>query len=222
VRWPRDVPRELFSSYGPDFQESSSSELDAGLPGRWLSLASPPPWMDPQQGASEAKGQPNQPPAFPASCHHWGAGSHVRLFDGNTVLTLGSEASCERVLLADTGDNLIRVSARAAPAAAAANPRLMIRLVLEGEELVLDVDAEQRPMAMRRVGETDGERLAVPGSLGGVVLEAVGGWIFVEAPGLGVTVRWNAQVGLLNVAGNFSDITVNTTWFFISFKGAQV
>jgi hypothetical protein len=204
VRWPRDVPRELFSSYGPDFQESSSSEVETGLPGRWLSLSSPTPpsWMEPQQGTSEVKEQPNQPPAFPVSCHHWDAGSHVRLFDGNTVLTLGSKSSCERVLLADTGDNLLRVSARAAPATAAANPRLMIRLVLEGEELVLDVDAEQRPMVMRRVGETDGERLAVPGSLGGVVLEAVGGWIFVEATGLGITLRWNAQVGLFHVAAD--------------------
>ncbi len=206
MRWPRDVPRELFSSYGPYFQEISSSEVETGLPGRWLSLSTPLSWMEPQQEASEAKGQPNQPPAFPASCHHWDAGSHVRLFDGNTVLTLGGEASCERVLLADTGDNLLRVSARAAPAAGEANPLLMIRLVLEGEELVLDVDAEQRPMVMRRVGETDGERLAVPGSFGGVVLEAVGGWVFVEATGLGITLRWNAQVSLLNVAGNFSDI----------------
>jgi hypothetical protein len=209
VRWPRDVPRELFSSYGPDFQEISSSEVETGLPGRWLSLSSPtpPPWTEPQQGASEAKGQPNQPPAFPASCHHWGPGSHVRLFDGNTVLTLGGEASCERVLLADAGENLLRVSARAAPATGETNPRLMIRLMLEGEELVLDVDAEQRPMVMRHVGETDGERLTVPGSLGGVVLEAVGGWIFVEATGLGITLRWNAQVGLFYVAaGDFSDL----------------
>ena len=207
MRWPRDVPTEPFSSYGADVQESSYSEVETGLPGRWLSLSTPLSWMEPKQGASEAKGQPNQPSAFPASCHHWGAGSHVRLFDGNTVLTLGGGASCERVLLADTGDNLLRVSARAAPAAAAANPRLMIRLVLEGEELVLDVDAERRPMVMRRVGETDGERLAVPGRLGRVVLEAVGGWVFVEATGLGVTVRWNAQVDLCNVCCVFKFFT---------------
>jgi hypothetical protein len=36
--------------------------------------------------------------------------------------------------------------------------------------------------------------MALPGSLGGISFELTGGWLFVEAVGLGLMLRWDTQV----------------------------
>ena len=68
--------------------------------------------------------------------------------------------------------------------------------------MVLDVDHDdidnlrrRRPKVIRRLADGGGaERVAVPGRLGGISLEETGGWLFVEAAGLGLTLRWDMQV----------------------------
>ena len=68
--------------------------------------------------------------------------------------------------------------------------------------MVLDVDHDdidnlrrRRPKVIRRLADGGGaERVAVPGRLGGISLEETGGWLFVEAAGLCITLRWDMQV----------------------------
>jgi hypothetical protein len=137
------------------------------------------------------------------SCHHWGAGAHVHTFEGNSLLSLPPAlAECEKVLLADMRSNLIRISAWMATMPTDNNDNfhrrhLRIRMLLEGEELILDKD-EGQSKVIRRVVAKDGtdvaEVMALPGSLGGISFELTGGWLFVEAVGLGLMLRWDTQV----------------------------
>jgi hypothetical protein len=185
-------------------------EKEAVLSGIWLSLPAAaggdPSWPalfeTPQQVAgSNSLSQPSNRPVVNAggACHHWGAGAHVRPFDGNTVLSLPpAMAACEQVLLADIRDNLIKISAWISSIPAEGQRQhLRIRMLLEGEELVLDKD-EGQPKVSRRVVSEDGaagaELMRVPGRLGGLSFELAGGWLFVEAVGLGLMLRWDTQV----------------------------
>jgi hypothetical protein len=203
------VPRDLFSTYGSSVEQPEDNDdvTDMSTPQDDVTLGL---WLSPSTtGSSEWSQIQRQRTAAAVNdaerrhlrrqtagvCHHWGGGDHYRMFDANTVLSLPSSAAgCERVLLAETRDNLLRVSTMMIDAGGLR--RMAVRLLLEGEELVLDVSAaDQRPTVMRRV-DNGGEELAIPGRLGGLVFELANTWLFVEAAGLGLTLRWNTKVSV--------------------------
>ena len=100
-------------------EQEQEQERDNRLPGGlWLSLpgnadgSSSLTTMLHSQPNTGGHQLPQRPAVRGGSCHHWGAGAHYRLFDGTTVISLlPAGASCERVLLAETRDNLQRISA---------------------------------------------------------------------------------------------------------------